>query len=84
MVKETLLKDIGKQIMHKRLSVGMTQEAVDNAARIPVGSVRKYEKGLINITLESMERICAAMGCKIEIKIRKIVNWKSDIEEDVF
>lgn len=85
MVKNTLLKVIGKQIAIARMRTGYTQGALSSTLGFHENKIAKMERGEVNITLETLEHICILCDCKIEIKIRKNINRKKlALEEEVF
>ena len=54
-----------------RKARGMTQAALAKAANVHRITIAKYESGKVDPTLESAERIAAALGCTVNDLIEK-------------
>jgi transcriptional regulator with XRE-family HTH domain len=58
---------LGRKLRSVRLKQGVPQAMVHRATRIDRGNLVKYEKGQINVTIETLLRICHALGVEMEI-----------------
>ncbi|MEJ7829620.1 MAG: helix-turn-helix transcriptional regulator [Segetibacter sp.] len=73
-----LLKEIGKQIAVARNRANLTQFGLNRQLHLPDGRsakdshIAKFERGELNITLETLAAIAENCGCRIEIKLRKV------------
>lgn len=76
MVTKSLLQQIGKQIAIARSRRNMTQYSLNHWAGLPEARratenhIAKLERGELNVSIETLEKIAKTLGCKIEIKIR--------------
>jgi transcriptional regulator with XRE-family HTH domain len=61
-------KDIVQAIKKARKSKGITQKEVSEQTGYSRTDYSKFEKGLINITLDRLIDICNVVGLKIELK----------------
>ena len=55
---------IGQQIRAARLSAGMSQTDVENTSGIPKARLSRYENDHIMPSLQSLARICVALGVR--------------------
>ena len=65
MRKKSLLEIVAENVRRRRLALEWSQEALaDSAAlhRTYVGAIERAEK---NLTLQTMERVAAALGCEV-------------------
>jgi len=94
MVTSKLLKEIGKAIAIARSRANMTQLGLNYWAKMPEGThkvnqIAKLERGELNITLETLERIAQTCGCRVEVKLRydrkpkRIKVLEEDVPEDI-
>jgi transcriptional regulator with XRE-family HTH domain len=60
---EGQLAKLGDAIRARRVAVGITQEALAQAADIERAHMSKIERGRRNVTMLNMLRIAAALGC---------------------
>lgn len=60
---EGQLAKLGDAIRARRIAVGITQEALAQAADIERAHMSKIERGRRNVTMLNMLRIAAALGC---------------------
>lgn len=56
------LRALGAAVRAKRISVGMSQEALADAAGVDRSHMGKIERGERNVTLLNLVRIAAALG----------------------
>lgn len=93
MVTKTLLQQIGKAISIARCRANLTQLGLNYWAKMPEGThkvnqIAKLERGELNITIETLERIAATCGCRVEIKLRydrkpKSLKVDEEVPEDI-
>jgi transcriptional regulator with XRE-family HTH domain len=48
---------------------GLTQALLGKLADIPQGTISRYETGMSSPRLEMFEKLAAAVGCQIEVKL---------------
>lgn len=61
---QALAKDLGERIREKRLSVGLSQDALAFACGIDRSYMGRVERGEVNITVEKLYRIAAQLRCQ--------------------
>ena len=59
---------IGQQVAELRKGAGMTQYELATAAGIDVSNLSKIERGVYNVSIDILNRVCAAMGAKVTIE----------------
>jgi transcriptional regulator with XRE-family HTH domain len=55
-------KQVGRRIRELRLARGLTQEALAEKASMNVKYLGAIERGEINVTVSTLDRICSALG----------------------
>ncbi len=83
MNSQKLLREIGKQIAIKRNTAGMSQQGLSAKLFFNANHIAKYERGEINITLETLDKIASSLGCRVDIRLRK-VSSEVKVEEEVW
>ncbi|MFH1287751.1 MAG: helix-turn-helix transcriptional regulator [bacterium] len=75
-----LRKKLGERIRGLRMSTGLTQEELGEKAELSYKFLGEIERGQVNISLDSLEKIANALDIKIEnlfskdkIYIQKII-----------
>jgi transcriptional regulator with XRE-family HTH domain len=58
------LIEFSRKLRRMRVSRGISQEKLAEAANLDIRSVQRFEAGEINIVLSSLIRIRKALGCK--------------------
>lgn len=61
---QALAKDLGEKIREKRLSVGLSQDALAFACGIDRSYMGRVERGEVNITIEKLYRIASQLKCQ--------------------
>jgi transcriptional regulator with XRE-family HTH domain len=61
---EGVLKRLGDAVRASRKTLGLSQEALADAAGIDRAHMGKIERGERNVTLLNVARIAKAIGCK--------------------
>jgi transcriptional regulator with XRE-family HTH domain len=61
---EQLLKRLGEAVRAERKALGLSQEALADAAQIDRAHMGKIERGERNVTLLNLLRIAAAVKCR--------------------
>lgn len=69
--REKLLLNIGEQIRKFRKEKELTQEQLARIVQMDRGKLSKIESGQANITIETLVKISAALGKKIQIVIKR-------------
>ena len=72
------MQEIGKSIQSERLRAGLTQQEVADRTGIKISVISRLENGRAkNPTLETLNRIAAAIGCYIIVANEKVQIWNS-------
>lgn len=61
-----LIKSVGDKIRQRRIELSLSQEILSYDANIPRNQIGRIERGEINTTLITLQKICKAL--KIDIK----------------
>lgn len=61
---QALAKDLGEKIREKRVSVGLSQDALAFACGIDRSYMGRVERGEVNITIEKLYRIAIQLRCQ--------------------
>lgn len=61
---QALAKDLGGKIREKRLSIGLSQDALAFACGIDRSYMGRVERGEVNITIEKLYRIASQLKCQ--------------------
>lgn len=72
MTIQTHLKNVGIKIKSLRQAKNMSQDELANLSGLSRVFIGQIERGERNITLGSLQSICAALKCKMEINIQGI------------
>ncbi|MNJ45432.1 anaerobic benzoate catabolism transcriptional regulator [compost metagenome] len=59
-----LAKDLGQKIREKRISIGLSQDALAHACEIDRSYMGRVERGEVNLTVEKLYRIAAQLKCQ--------------------
>ena len=62
---QIVIKAFGKRVRELRISKGLSQEKLANAAEIPLSQIGRIERGETNPTLSSIHVLSAALGVNI-------------------
>lgn len=67
-----LLADIGLQLREARRRAGMTQTQLAMALSPPMNQshLSEVERGLMNVTLDTLVSLAEATGCMVDIQIK--------------
>lgn len=66
----TLREQIGAEIRRIREAKKWTRTQAAEAADMDVNAYRKYEEGSLNITADTLERLCRALGANINVTLK--------------
>lgn len=77
--RSDLIKQIGKSIAERRKTKNWTVQKLADETGIERTHLTKMEGGGTNATIESLEKIAIAMGCRLEVNF---VRLKSDSKEE--
>ncbi len=58
---------IGQQIAAIRKGKGLTQEQLSQLTGLDRANIAKIENGRYNVSIDILNKICGALGCKIDI-----------------
>lgn len=61
---QQLAKDLGQNIRERRVSVGISQDALAHACLMDRSYVGRIERGEVNLTIEKLYRIAYQLGCQ--------------------
>ncbi|WP_434519676.1 helix-turn-helix domain-containing protein [Pseudomonas sp. NFX1] len=61
---QALAKDLGQKIREKRISIGLTQDALAHACEIDRSYMGRVERGEVNLTVEKLYRIAIQLRCQ--------------------
>jgi transcriptional regulator with XRE-family HTH domain len=64
-IKHDIRKKLGERIRELRKSAGITQEELGGKADLNYKFIGELERGRVNVSLDSIERITNALGVKI-------------------
>lgn len=65
---------LGRELRQARLAAGMTQEALSSAAKIDRSYISQLERDLKSPTVDTLLRLCRAMGAAASALICRIEN----------
>lgn len=68
-MKQPILVKLGKRIQEERFNQGISQEELNSRANVSKNYVGMLERGEINVTMVTLERIAKALN----ISIKKLV-----------
>jgi DNA-binding XRE family transcriptional regulator len=60
--------EIGNRIAQLREQQGMTQQELAEKSGILRNNISRIEAGRYNVTLDTLSKLSAALGCKVELK----------------
>ena len=64
------INDAGKLIKKRRISLGIDQRALSEISGVAVHTLSNIEAGNCNPTLETIQRVVAALGMELRIGIK--------------
>lgn len=59
-----------EQIKERRKVLGVTQETLAELADIGLRTLKQFERGKGNPTLETLQKLCDALGLEIKVEIK--------------
>lgn len=59
---------IGEKLRKARLKAGLSQEALAQKAKMTRTSYARIEKGLTNVTIDSLVRIAEGLGMDVDVR----------------
>lgn len=60
------IKSIGEKIRQKRIELNLSQEVLSYDANIPRNQIGRIERGEINTSIITLDRICKALNTDIK------------------
>lgn len=63
-VMQALAKDLGQKIRERRISIGLSQDALAYACGIDRSYMGRVERGEVNLTVEKLYRIAFQLKCQ--------------------
>jgi transcriptional regulator with XRE-family HTH domain len=78
---QKVYQTIGSQLMIARSKAGMSQRELGKAAGIAREMIPSYEKGRVNVTVETLHKMAEAMGCVFEVSFRKVSATSKEVEK---
>lgn len=60
-------KQIGQQIAKIRIEKGITQEGLSELTGLDRANISKIENGRYNIGIDILQKVCDALGARIEV-----------------
>ncbi len=67
-----ILKIVGKRVRARRLSLGMSQEALAERAGLHYTYIGQIERGEKNASIETMVKLCGALDITLETLFEKM------------
>lgn len=61
---QALAKDLGQKIRERRISIGLSQDALAHACEIDRSYMGRIERGEVNLTVEKLYRIAIQLKCQ--------------------
>ncbi|MDD1014327.1 helix-turn-helix domain-containing protein [Pseudomonas rubra] len=61
---QVLAKDLGQKIRERRISIGLSQDALAYACGIDRSYMGRVERGEVNLTVEKLYRIAFQLKCQ--------------------
>ncbi|EKT4492985.1 helix-turn-helix domain-containing protein [Pseudomonas putida] len=61
---QALAKDLGQKIRERRISTGLSQDALAFACGIDRSYMGRIERGEVNLTIEKLYRIASQLKCQ--------------------
>ncbi|AVX91888.1 helix-turn-helix transcriptional regulator [Pseudomonas sp. MAFF 301449] len=61
---QQLAKDLGQNIRERRISVGLSQDALAHVCMMDRSYVGRIERGEVNLTIEKLYRIAYQLDCQ--------------------
>lgn len=68
---DALRKKIGKAVSQARKARSLTQAKLSEKSGIDQSDISKIERGLTNLSIDTLERLASAMGCELSIVLEK-------------
>jgi ribosome-binding protein aMBF1 (putative translation factor) len=69
-----IIKEIGKAIIERRKAKNWTVQKLADETGIHRPNLTKMEGGKTNFTIESLQKIAQAMGCRLEVNFVRLKN----------
>ncbi len=67
----TLIKLI-EQIKERRKVLDVTQETLSEISGVGLRTLKQFESGKGNPTLQTLQKLCDALGLEIQLQIKKV------------
>jgi transcriptional regulator with XRE-family HTH domain len=67
-----LRREFGRSLRQARIAAGLTQGQVAAATGINIGHISEVERGLQNITLNTMTALAKSVGMDVEIGLKPV------------
>ncbi|WP_422422254.1 helix-turn-helix domain-containing protein [Pseudomonas sp. GZD-222] len=61
---QALAKDLGQKIRERRITIGLSQDALAHACGIDRSYMGRVERGEVNLTVEKLYRIAVQLKCQ--------------------
>lgn len=61
---QALAKDLGQKIRERRITIGMSQDALAHASGVDRSYMGRIERGEVNLTVEKLYRIASQLRCQ--------------------
>jgi transcriptional regulator with XRE-family HTH domain len=61
---QALAKDLGQKIRERRITIGLSQDALAHACGIDRSYMGRVERGEVNLTVEKLYRIAFQLKCQ--------------------
>lgn len=71
-VQYMAFNDLIQQIKKRRKVLNVTQETLSEVSGVGLRTLRQFESGKGNPTLETLTKICDALGLEIQLNIKSI------------
>lgn len=80
-MRRSLIHAVALAICHFRKDINMSQEDLADKASLDRTYISGIERGVRNITLNSLEKIINALGIDIEIFFKKVTDEINDLPD---
>lgn len=67
-----LAKDLGQNIRDRRVSIGMSQDALAHACGIDRSYMGRIERGEVNLTIEKLYQIAQQLKCQPHLLLPRL------------
>jgi len=68
---DELRKKIGKSFLRVRKERSLTQDALSQKSGIDQSDISKIERGLTNLSIDTLERLATALDCSLYVYLKK-------------